>query len=254
MLRVHSIESRANAGAGVRSDTANPSKTHRQADRRIKFAPRELTQGGGALRQGLLWRCRARRAAAGWRARQTPCTPQAAVTDIARNNLVHPIRRARIPAQISPSTPDESCRAAFTKLAPLNPEQMLLSTREVSSPTRRKHIVWWIVVAIYRAGNLPTAPFRFGTRALSLRWAGQFLRLGDHVFARKQKSRTQCKLSHCTCKNLPLSRACHLSLCSPNTPTGSRVSPTVSQHTVHPCTLADAGFGWFSVPTPGWCG
>ena len=157
MLRVHSIESRANAGAGVRSDTANPSKTHRQADRRIKFAPRELTQGGGAL--------------------QVPSRPTVAVPDpessgglagetntlyatsggdrFARNNLVHPIRRARIPAQISPSTPDESCRAAFTKLAPLNPEQMLLSTREVSSPTRRKHIVWWIVVAIYRAGNLP---------------------------------------------------------------------------------------------------
>jgi hypothetical protein len=46
MLRVHSIESRANAGAGVRSDFANPSKSHRQADRKIKFAPRELAQGG----------------------------------------------------------------------------------------------------------------------------------------------------------------------------------------------------------------
>jgi hypothetical protein len=51
-----------------------------------------------------------RRAAAGWRAGQAPCTPRAVVARMAQHNLVHPILRARIPAQISPSTPVLSCR------------------------------------------------------------------------------------------------------------------------------------------------
>jgi hypothetical protein len=43
------------------------------------------------------------------------------------------------------------------------PQIWHLPTRKVSAPTRQKHIVWWIVVAISRAGNLPRAVhFRFG--------------------------------------------------------------------------------------------
>ena len=42
-------------------------------------------------------------------------------------------------------------------------------------------------------------------RALSLRWAGQFLRLGDEVFARKPKTRRRamCKLSYVHEQNSP---------------------------------------------------
>ena len=97
---VFSIESRANAGAGERSDFANPSKTHRLADRSIKFAPRELAQGGALQipsRPPV-----AVPGSGGSAAGQAPCTPRAAVTATAHNHLVHPIRRARIPAQISP--------------------------------------------------------------------------------------------------------------------------------------------------------
>ena len=65
------------------------------------------------------------------------------------------IRQARFPTQIScqRARPSESCSAAFTKLAPLNPEQIQLPTREVSSPNRRQHIVWKIVVAIIAWGT-----------------------------------------------------------------------------------------------------
>ena len=44
MLRFHSIESRANAGAP--SDSTNPSKIHRLVDHRSYFAPGKLAQGG----------------------------------------------------------------------------------------------------------------------------------------------------------------------------------------------------------------
>ena len=49
----------------------------------------------------------ARRAAARRRAGLTSCTPRVAVTTIAHNNLVQPIRRARFPTQISPASAPE---------------------------------------------------------------------------------------------------------------------------------------------------
>ena len=65
------------------------------------------------FRQGLLCAVAVPfRRAAGWRHRNLALrtvhkiiTPRTVVIGIAQNNLVHPILRARIPAQISPSTP-----------------------------------------------------------------------------------------------------------------------------------------------------
>ena len=53
----------------------------------------------------------------------------------------------------------------FHKTGTLNPEQMQVLTREVSSRTYRKHMVWLITEAISQGLTCP----------------------GDEVFARKQK-------------------------------------------------------------------
>ena len=107
MLRVHSIESQANVDARAPSDFANPSKSHRLVDLKSSFEPRELAQGGALqIPSRFSVAVPGPERAAARRAGQAPCTPRAAVTATAHNHLVHPIGRARIPAQILPSTPE----------------------------------------------------------------------------------------------------------------------------------------------------
>lgn len=80
--------------------------------------------------------------------------------------------------------------------------------REVSSRTHRKHIVELIAVVISRPGNLPRQqhPSDSVHKLLMTRWAGQFLRLGDAVFARKKRHARSAvhKLPLRTCQTVPL--------------------------------------------------
>ena len=208
MLRVHSIESRANVGAGVRSGFANSSKhIVSLADRRIKFAARELTQGGAPSDSAKAPCGGAGPESSGGRAGQTSCTPRAAVTAIAHNNLIHPIgERYSIPnADLVRSAPERMDLIYSTKWSALDPEQIKFP-REVYWPKHRKHIAW------------PRSQMFHGTKlarvasTLQIRYtsaepspAGQFLRLGDEVFARKPKTRRRamCKLSHVHEQNSP---------------------------------------------------
>jgi hypothetical protein len=71
----------------------------------------------------------------------------------------------------------------------LNPEQMQVLGREMASRTHRKHIVWSITEAII-ARPATCQALLFGT---ALTTAAQHLRLGDEVFASKQKAHLQCR-------------------------------------------------------------
>jgi hypothetical protein len=76
MLRFHSIESRANAGA--RSDSANPSKMHRLSITEVISRPGRIAQRGVVqIPSRFPVAVPVRRAAAGRRAGQAPCTPRA---------------------------------------------------------------------------------------------------------------------------------------------------------------------------------
>ena len=71
----------------------------------------------------------------------------------------------------------------------LNPEQMQVLGREMASRTHRKHIVWSITEAII-ARPATCQALLFGT---ALTTAALHLRLGDEVFASKQKAHLQCR-------------------------------------------------------------
>jgi hypothetical protein len=97
MLRFHSIESRANAGA--RSDSANPSKMHRLSITEVISRPGKLPSAAlFRFRQGFLWRCRSGEQRRVGGQDKHPVRRELAVTGIAQHNFVHPILRARIPA------------------------------------------------------------------------------------------------------------------------------------------------------------
>ena len=130
--------------------------------------------------------------------------------------------------------PSQSCSDSFhktgtpefqttsTKWLALDPEQIQFRTPEVSWPTHRQHIVWPRLAVASGTRNLPReAPSRFGTRALRLRSAGQFIRLGDHVFAKKTKTHrsAMCKLYHVHKPSSPSAGKCHTTTSSPERPT-----------------------------------